>query len=165
MRGKEILAPMPRRKELHETPNRLCNEISRLFRSRMREGMMPEDGVMSQPGAKHVLATLAVSDGITQLDIVKQTNLRAPTVSVILKKMEEQGLVDRKTNPKDMREVHVFLTEKGRSLDDRTIAQIKKIDAIALDGISDEENEILMRLLKKIRDNLIEDYTYVKETK
>ena len=59
----------------------------------------------------------------------------------------------------------MFLTEKGRSLDDRTIAQIKKIDAIALDGISDEENEILMRLLKKIRDNLIEDYTYGKETK
>ena len=84
---------------------------------------------------------------------------------MILKKMEEQGLVDRKTNPKDMREVHVFLTEKGRSLDDRTIAQIKKIDAIALKGISDEENETLMRLLKKIRDNLIEDDKDGKETK
>ena len=147
----------PRRKELRDTPNRLCHEISRLFHAKMREGAASDDGVMSQPGAKHVLGVLAVFDGITQLDIVKQTNLRAPTVSVILKKMEEQGIVERRTNPDDMREVHVYLTEYGKKLDKQAIAKIKKIDEIALNGISEEENETLMRLLKKIRDNLLGD--------
>lgn len=157
MRKNEFPNQPPNRKELRDTPNRLCHEISRLFHAKMREGASSDDGVMSQPGAKHILGVLAVFDGITQLDIVKQTNLRPPTVSVILKKMEEQGIVERKNNPEDMREIRVYLTEYGKKLDKQAIAKIKKIDSIALSGISEEENETLMRLLKKIRDNLLGD--------
>jgi len=156
LKRKEILAPPPPRKELRDTPNRLCNRISRLFHAKMREGSALDDGVMSQPGAKHVLSVLAVNDGITQLDIVKQTNLRPPTVSVILKKMEEQGLVERRANPDDMRKTHVFLTEYGRKVDRETIARIKEVDAIALKGLTQEEIDVLMNLLGKIRDNLTE---------
>lgn len=157
MRRGEIPAPPPRRAELRETPNSMCHQISRLFHAKMREENGSDDGVMSQPGAKHVLSVLAVYDGITQLDIVKHTNLRPPTVSVILKKMEEQGIVERVTNPKDMREVHVHLTEYGKKIDRENIAKIKKIDAIALAGLKQEEIDTLMLLLGKIRSNLLED--------
>ena len=81
----------PERVELSDNPVKLCNEISRLFRARMRE-TVDIDGVMTQPGAHLVLAFLAARDGITQLDLVNATHLRAPSVSAILKKMEEEGL-------------------------------------------------------------------------
>ena len=147
-------APMPTRKELNDTPVKLCNEISRLFRAHMRE-TDTSDGVMSQQGAHLVLSTLAVNDGINQLELVNTTHLRPPTKSVMLKRMESEGLVERKSDLRDRRAVYVYLTPKGRELDNQNILKIKELDAIALSGLDYEEISKLMALLPKIRDNLL----------
>ncbi|MBO5882849.1 MAG: winged helix-turn-helix transcriptional regulator [Clostridia bacterium] len=147
--------PMPPpRKELSDNPIKICNEISRLFHGRLREARSI-DGVMSQPGARLVLAVLALNDGIIQRKLVEDTHLRAPTVSGILKKMEEEGMVERRSG-EDRREFRVYLTEYGRQMDMDGIATIKKHEAEALDGISEKEQEFLMELLVKIRNNLLE---------
>ncbi len=153
----------PRRRELNDTPVKLCNEISRLFRMHMRENDA-SDGVMSQQGARLVLSTLCVHDGITQLELVRATHLRAPTVSVILKRMEAEGLVQRRNDLSDKRSVSVYLTDTGRKLDEKTIMKIKELDAIALSGLSEDEISALMALLPKIRDNLLPETTAAKKT-
>ena len=158
MKGKKYShAPMPQRKELNDTPIKLCNEISRLFRAHMRE-TDTSDGVMSQQGAHLVLSTLAISDGINQLELVRKTHLRPPTVSVILKRMEAEGIVERKSNPQDKRSVSVYLTKKGRELDKSNIERVKALDAVALSNVTEEEISALMALLPKIRDNLLPSY-------
>ncbi|MBQ9085951.1 MAG: MarR family transcriptional regulator [Clostridia bacterium] len=121
---------------------------------REREG---QEGAMTQPGAHLVLSMLALHDGIRQLDLVRHTHLRAPTISAILKKMEGEGLVERKSDPQDMRAVRVYLTEEGRALDRIHIGEIRKLASIALQGLSEEEIGTLMRLLPRIRDNLLSD--------
>lgn len=151
---KEILAPPPARAELSDTPIKFCNEISRLFRAKMRQGDDSE-GVMSQPGAHLVLSRLAVCDGITQLELVRATHLRPPTVSVILQKMEAEGLVERKSDEHDRRAIRVTLTEAGRELDQKHIEKIKKIDGVALAELTEEEFSVLMKLLPKIRNKLL----------
>ena len=156
-------APPPQRSELSDTPVKLCGEISRLFRTHMREND-PCDGVMSQQGAHLVLSNLAACDGVSQLDLVRATHLRPPTVSVILRRMEEEGLVTRKTDPSDRRTIRVYLTDKGISLDKENIKRIKELDAIALSGLSEEEISALMALLPKIRNNLLPDKKRKKET-
>ena len=156
-------APLPARKELNDTPVKLCNEISRLFRAHMREND-PQDGVMSQQGAHLVLSNLAAYDGINQLELVKATHLRPPTVSIILKRMETEGLVIRKTDPDDRRAVRVYLTPAGKELDKKNIARIKELDEVALSGLSPEELSTLMTLLPKIRNNLLPESKQKKET-
>ena len=153
-RSNEMPAPMPPRKELSDNPVKLCNEIGRLWRHRIRSSDR-SDGVMSQPGAHLILAVLAIHDGINQLELVRQTHLRAPTVSVILKKMEHEGLVERTIAPDDKRVTLIHLTERGRVLDGEKIERIRALDLLALEGLSDEEQRILMALLPKIRDNLL----------
>ena len=153
---KEMPAAMPRRTELSDTPVKLCNEICRLFRARVRANETQE-GVMTQQGAHLVLSTLAIHDGINQLELVRQTHLRPPTVSVILKKMEAEGLVERKSDPDDLRSVRVYLSDAGRDLDRENIARIKRLDAIAMKDLSDEEVRVLMELLPKIRNNLLDE--------
>ena len=157
MKYRERPAPPPKRAELSDNPIKICNEIARLFTSRMREQEQGE-GIMTQPGAHLVLSMLAINDGINQLELVKSTHLRAPTVSVILQKMESEGIVERrKDNENDKRSVHVYLTEKGRELDREHISRIKKLDAIAMEGLSESEKAILMEILPKIRNNLLLD--------
>ena len=154
---KRMLLPSPVfRRELRVTPVKLCHEISRLFHARMREeGEL--DGVLTQPGARAILSMLAVTDGLSQLELVRGTHLRPATVSVILRKMEEEGMVLRKSDPQDKRILRAYLSDLGRQKDAHMILRIQKNDACALRGFSEEENQLLMSFLGRIRDNLLSD--------
>ena len=147
------IPPPPPRKELSDNPVKICSEISRLFHGKLREERCI-DGVLSQPGARLVLAVLALNDGIIQKKLVEDTHLRAPTVSGILKKMEEEGMIERRSG-EDKREYRVFITEYGRQVDMDGIATIKKYEAMALEGISEEDQGKIMEILLKIRNNLL----------
>ena len=97
--------------------------------------------------------------GVTQLDLVKATHLKPPTISVTLQKMERDGLVTRRDNENDLRQTLVFLTEKGRTIDDRIKHLHMEGDAIALSGLSEDEVDTLSGLLNRVIDNLLEDLT------
>lgn len=153
MKKCERSAPPPERKELLENPVKLCHDVTRLSRAKMRETNI--EGVMSQPGARLVLSVLAVNDGISQRFLVDATHLRPPTVSVILRKMEDEGMVEFRRNPEDRRETLVHLTEYGKEVDMKGIAKIKETDALALEGLTDDEYQTLMGLLGKMRENLL----------
>ncbi len=158
----EMPTSPPPRKELSDTPVKFCNEIARLFRFRIKETEGWE-GVMSQPGARLVMSTLAIHEGINQREVVRLTHLRPPTVSVILQKMETEGLVECRSNPKDLRSVLVYLSDRGRQWDQAHIEQIQRLDAIALRGLEEEELEALMKILPKIRDNLLTEVKTVEQ--
>ena len=147
------ISPPLERKELNDNPVKLCHDITRLSRAKARE--MSVDGVMSQPGARLVLGLLAICDGVSQRALVQETHLRPPTVSVILAKMEEEGMVERRKNPDDKREVRVYLTERGREVDMKVISNIKATDSLGVAGLSDEEIDTLMMLLGRVRNNFL----------
>lgn len=154
MKKHEEKMPLPPlRKELSENPVKLCHDISRLSRAKIREANI--DGIMSQHGARLVLASLAANDGSTQRAIVEATHLRPPTVSVLLRRMEGEGMVELRENPKDRRELCAHLTDYGKEIDSKAIEKIKESDAIALEGFSESETETLMALLSRVRGNLI----------
>ena len=115
------------------------------------------DGVMSQQGARLVLSVLAIGDGRSQRELVNETHLKPPTVSVIIKKMVDEGMVELRTDENDMRVTRVYLTDFGRKTDEQNIQRIKSVDAKGLKGLSEEENATLMSLLGRIRSNLLND--------
>ena len=155
MRKKIFSSPPapPKRKGVEDNPVRLCHDISRLTRAKAREAHI--DGVMSQPGARFVLAYLVENDGVTQRAIVDATHLRPPTVSVIISKMQDEGMVTIEQNPLDRRQTVVLLSERGREIDAEVVSKIKETDALALEGLNSEEIETLMRLLNKMKNNMV----------
>lgn len=142
------------------SPPMLVGQISRLQRSFMRESE-PENSIMSQNSCRAIFWSLVHGDGVTQLELAEATRLKPPTVSVALKRMEEEGYVRREPDPMDMRAVRVFLTEEGRKLDEEHRMRIHSIDEITMQNISDEDTEYLRKLLIQMRDNL----TRERETK
>ena len=149
------LSQFPPREELRELPlsPRLVMEISRLLRTRMQR----EDcGVMAQSTARLVMSHLAVSDTLGQLDIVNLTHLKPPTVSTLLRRMEEEGFITRVTDSKDKRAIRVTLTEKGRAFDRDQLRCLSTNDQQAVKGLSAEEQQTLEALLLRMRDNLKE---------
>lgn len=63
-----------------------------------------------------VLSTLAEKDGMTIGSIAERLALEPSTITPLVKRLETAGLVTRKRNAADERQVHVHLTGKGRSL-------------------------------------------------
>jgi DNA-binding MarR family transcriptional regulator len=104
-----------------------------------------------------VLLALVRNDGASQREIVEVTHLRPPTVSVILRKMQDEGIVELVKNPEDKRELRARLTQKGREIDRHGLDKIKETDALALMGLGEDEQATLMALLGKIRQNLLSE--------
>ncbi len=139
------------------TPPMVVNEIARLFHARMRRYDL--DGVMSQDSARLIMHALAHKDGCSQLELVRATHLKPPTVSVTLKRMEEEGLVRREQDGMDMRIIRVFLSEKGMEHNQCVRQRLHSLDEELMSGFSEEESQQLLHFLERMRDNILPEHS------
>ena len=137
------------------TPPMLVNEIARLFHTRMRGFDL--EGVMSQDSARLIMRELAHREGCSQLELVRKTHLKAPTVSVTLRRMEEEELVERRQDPTDLRVTRVYLSQKGKDHHATAIGRLRSIDNALMQGFSEEEADQLLHFLERMRDNILPD--------
>ena len=101
-----------------------------------------------------ILDYLKDHDGSSQKDIAKACFLEAGSLTTILNKMEEKGLIERRILNGNRRSFHIFMTDEGRQkmqLVDRSFSEIEKK---ALSDVSDDELENFMSVYKKIYKNL-----------
>ncbi len=135
-----------------KTPMMVVNEVSKLFRDTLRESDDPN----IQGSYRSLLFHLAHEDGRTQLELSRLTHLKPPTISITIRKMEEDGYVTRITDEKDMRQVRVYLTEKGRNHDKMVQNRINSIEERVMKDITPEEAEVVMKILERMRENLMD---------
>ncbi len=105
-------------------------------------------------GQPKILDYLKDHDGSSQKDIAKACFLEAGSLTTILNKMEEKGLIERRILNGNRRSFHIFMTDEGREkmqLIDRSFSEIEKK---ALSDVSDEELENFMSVYIKIYKNL-----------
>lgn len=88
---------------------------------------------------------------IYQKDLEKVFSLRRSSASAQLKKMEEKGLITREGIPEDKRLKEIKLTSLAEKEVEKTIEEIKNIEAVISGGITEDEAEALLKTLKKIR--------------
>lgn len=148
------MPPTEKRCHHEPMPGLLISEIAKLFHDKMNQN---SETLGFKNGYRQILRHLARKDGVTQIDLVRSTHLKAPTISVTLKKMEEEELVRRVTDEKDQRQTHVYLTEKGRKMERAFFEKIMETEDILLRGVSAEEKETLCVLLKKVRTNILDE--------
>ena len=133
----------------------IIGELSRLINNKILSG--EEKNPLLQKSARLIMMELAHKDQVTQLDLVKATHLKAPTVSITLQKLEKEGYVERKPDSYDLRAIRVFLTEKGSAYNKYIVKRVRDIENNALSCLSDNETKQLVRILLKLKDNIIED--------
>ena len=107
-------------------------------------------------GQPKVLDYLKEHDGSNQKEIARACFLEAGSLTSILNRMEEKGLVERRMLNGNRRSFHVFLTENGKKNQERGEEMFAEIEKDALDGISSEEFETFMEVYRKIYGNLLQ---------
>ncbi|UBH13628.1 MarR family winged helix-turn-helix transcriptional regulator [Macrococcus armenti] len=99
-----------------------------------------------------VLMVLSEFQALPVLQLGEKLSFQSGTITPIVKKMEANGLVERRRMSSDERVVEVILTNKGTEL-------IKSISEIPLDMLSSskltmEEYHQLMHLSKRLTENM-----------
>jgi DNA-binding MarR family transcriptional regulator len=101
-----------------------------------------------------LLCRLFVQDGMTQSELADQLSVQGATVTNMLQRMEETGLVRRRRDDDDNRLVRVNLTEAGRERELAITDQFVKLEHAVFEDISDDDRVRLRRLLNQMLHNM-----------
>ncbi|MBY5943055.1 MarR family transcriptional regulator [Halomonas sp. DP5N14-9] len=99
-----------------------------------------------------ILSALEEIGSIDQITLGRHTALDRNTVAVVVKKLEERGLVNRRRNPEDRRSMLVTLTEAGKKLRHDVEPAVAEVQEEILAPLNEAEQDTLCRLLKRIAD-------------
>lgn len=99
-----------------------------------------------------VLHALWEQDGRSVGAIAERLALESSTITPLVKRMEAAGLVDRRRNPDDERQVRVFLTEAGRGMSERCGCLGERL--IARSGMAPAQLAALNAQVRALRDAL-----------
>ena len=105
-------------------------------------------------GQPKVLAFLKSHEGRSQKEIAQACQLEPSSVTILLKRMEQQGIIERRLHERDQKTRCVFLTGRGRELAACSVESLFRTQERALSGFREEEKTQLMDYCRRIVDNL-----------
>ena len=105
-------------------------------------------------GQPKILDYLKEHDGSNQKEIAKACFLEAGSLTTILNKMEEKGLIERRILNGNRRSFHIFLTAVGKEKQQLVDTAFSEIEKKALADISEKEFEQFMSVYHRIYSNL-----------
>lgn len=95
-------------------------------------------------------------DEVNQRDVERALSLKNPTVTGILKRLDEKGFVLCVPNAKDKRRKNIYLTEKAYDIQRRMELDRRKLDKQLTRGMTKREIASLARGLRKVLHNIAE---------
>lgn len=106
------------------------------------------------PGQPKVLDYLRLHDGSMQKDIARGCQIDPATLTGILERMEEKGLVERRMKAGNRRSSYVYLTESGIEQGELVAKTFREAEEEISSGIDQKEMEQLQDLLYRVYRNM-----------
>ncbi|MNB67302.1 Organic hydroperoxide resistance transcriptional regulator [compost metagenome] len=133
--------------DIRQSLDRISSQMRRDYSESLRE-------LNLYVGQENLLYRLWLGDGITQMQICEHLKCEPPTVTNMVKSLEQNGFIYRKRDEQDARVMRIFLTNKGKKLEEPVDIKWRQEQDKLLHSISPEERLLLRQLLKKIENNL-----------
>jgi DNA-binding MarR family transcriptional regulator len=128
----------------------LIYKLAHAMALEMDRRLKSHDVTMSQWA---LLKQLWCQEGRSQVELQDLMGLDGATITGLVQRMSNQGLIQRRSDPNDKRVQRVYLSERGRELERITTASEDEVNAHALDGFSADERTFFTRLLIRALQN------------
>jgi DNA-binding MarR family transcriptional regulator len=125
----------------------LANHMARLFASALQKRIEP---LGIAPAQFMVLLELWEEDGLTQRDLVARLAVEQATMANTLKRMERDGLIQRRPSETDKRARIILLSDTARALRQDAVKGASEVNAKALAKLEPGEQQELIRLMRKV---------------
>jgi DNA-binding MarR family transcriptional regulator len=135
-----------------ETPSNPVHQIQQLFARLQTLGVgrrAPLKSLGLSLPQLAILLSVRQAPGLRINELAQQLGVSTPTVSVSLRKLEQDGWVRREADPTDKRSSHLYLTLKAKAFAKRAESFQRKQTARFLSGLEPQEQAQLVRLLDK----------------
>ena len=116
--------------------------------------MLTEIGLT--PGQPKVLDYLGLHDGSMQKDIAYGCQIEPATLTGILERMEEKGLIERRKLKENRRSSYVYLTKSGKEKAKMVAEKFIEIEEAIFEGIDKKERAQFMNVFYKICCNMVD---------
>lgn len=134
----------------------LVSQLKQL-QGRVFEKLLDDADISEFNGAQgRILYVLWQTDSIPIIELSKKTGLAKTTLTGMLDRMEEAGLIRRNYDKADRRQIRITLTDKSKELSDKYEEVSGKMNEIFYQGFSDAEIEQFENYLSRIINNLNE---------
>ena len=100
---------------------------------------------------------------IIQEKLAEMIKVDRTTTARAIKKLESNGMIERLEDKENKKIKKLYPTKKGAEIYPFIIRENNYSNAVALNGLSDEEAKQLEYLLKKVCKNVSEDWNFVKK--
>ncbi len=110
-------------------------------------GRLVGDGEGIHPGQFFCLRVAGVHDGISQRELADELHVAAPSISRMLQGMERDGLVERRDDEHDQRVTRVYVTKRGRALEEKFRGVVAGYVKDTIGRLSEADRRELIRLL------------------
>lgn len=115
-----------------------------------------KEGLDITPEQWTVLSFLWKEDGVTQQKLCDATFKDKPSMTRLIDNMVKQDLVIRQTPPNDRRSNLIYLTDKGKRIQEKATTAVMEAMTYALAGIDEQGLEQVRNILKIVFENIQE---------
>jgi len=100
------------------------------------------------------LRVLLDDPGTSAAEVARQCLVTPQAISFVFANLEQGGLIQRRPRPDHGALREVLLTDAGRTVMEQADQAVRQVEARLLDGLSDEEVDVLLRGLYRCAENL-----------
>lgn len=106
----------------------------------------------------NILLLLSLSGGLYQTQIANILGKDRPNITRMIDVIETKGFIRREKDANNRRILKVYLTEKGLEKVQNIKPLKERMDRVQYKGMSTEEIDTLVTLLRRVRKNISEEY-------
>ena len=129
----------------------LSMAIHSMVQKNFMERVKPSGLTLGQP---KILDYLKDHNGANQKEIAAACHIEPGSLTSVLNRMEEKGLIERRILDGNRRTFYIFMTEEGARLKDVVEANFLTIEEKIFKDIPKEEHDAFMQTFSKIYENL-----------
>lgn len=134
--------------DIRQSLDRISSQMRRNYGESLRE-------LNLYVGQDNLLYRLWLGDGVTQMQLCEHLKCEPPTVTNMVKSLEQNGFIYRKRDIQDARIMRIFLTDKGKELEAPVVIKWQEHQERLLQSISSEDRLILRQLIQQMERNIV----------
>lgn len=132
----------------------LIKHLHKLFEQAINKKMVSANITASQMEVLvYVYFKNAEGLEVNQVDIEKNLNLKNPTVTGLISRLEKKGYLKREKSSKGNNYKSVVVTESGKSIIENGQSLVSEVENEMLSPLDENEKKELIRLITKVIDN------------
>ncbi|MGC5773235.1 MarR family winged helix-turn-helix transcriptional regulator [Paenibacillus pabuli] len=134
--------------DIRQSLDRISSQMRRNYSESLRE-------LNLYVGQDNLLYRLWLGDGVTQMQLCEHLKCEPPTVTNMVKSLEQNGFIYRQRDVQDARIMRIFLTDKGKELEKPVEIKWREQQEKLLQSISTEDRLILRQLMQQMERNIV----------